>query len=174
MFIIGHIGLTIGLMIIGLIIFNKTNLISKIDFRLVVLFAILPDIIDKTIGHIVFYGQLNNGRLFSHTLVFLIIFILIFSLVIRSRWWVYSFPIITHQVFDHLWTDPETWFWPYYGWGFNAFDIDIWAHWFEALVSDPYIYISEILGIIVLVIIIMNFKLYNKTKLTQILKTGKI
>ncbi len=174
MFILGHIGLTIGLLLLGLIIFKKYELINQIDFRLIALFAILPDIIDKTIGYVIFRGTLNNGRLFSHTLLFLIIFCVIFFLIIGSYWWVYSFPIITHQLFDTLWFSPELWFWPGYGWSFKALDINVWEHWYSALINDPFIISTEIMGFIIIVIIIVHFKIYIRKNFIYGLKTGRL
>jgi len=49
MFIFGHIGLTIGLILLGLMVFKRTDLLNKLDFRVIAIFAVLPDIIDKII-----------------------------------------------------------------------------------------------------------------------------
>jgi len=174
MFIFGHIGLTIGILVIGLILFKKPELISKIDFRIIAVFAILPDILDKTLGYLIFPDQLHSGRLFSHTLVFLIFFMIVYFLIIGSQWWVYSFPIITHQLFDQPWLDPGTWLWPAFGWGFKYSDISPWESWFSALTSNPFIITTELLGIIALITVFVGFKLYTKKRFVNIVKTGKI
>lgn len=174
MFIFGHIGLTIGIILLGLFLFKKTELISKIDFRIIAIFAILPDLLDKILGYLIFPEELHSGRLFSHTLVFLILFIIVYFLIIGSQWWVYSIPIITHQLFDQPWIDPRTWLWPMFGWGFRYRDISPWESWFTALISDPFVISTELLGIIALVSIFVVFRLNTKENFMGIIKTGKI
>ena len=158
MFILGHIGLTIAIIIIGLIIFKRADLLQKLDFRVIAVFAIIPDIIDKIIGHLIFQDSLNNGRLFSHSLVFLFLFSLIFYFIVRVYWWSLVIPIATHQIFDLLWGAPKTWIWPAYGWDFDRLESDIWEKWFEALSNNPYIYTTEILGAAILIIIFIYFE----------------
>jgi hypothetical protein len=174
MFIFGHIGLTIGLFSILVIIFKKVDYLPELDFRIIAVFAVLPDIFDKVIGHLLLSETLNNGRLFSHTLVFLALFIIIFALIVGSHWWIYSLPIITHQLFDTLWFDPHTWLWPMYGWSFEFKDVEIWEHWLTALLHNPYIIITEICGVIVLILVIIRFKLYKKKNFTRLLSTGRL
>ena len=173
MFIIGHIGLTIAIIIIGLILFKRTDLLQKLDFRVIAVFAILPDILDKTIGHLIFQDSLNNGRLFSHSLVFLILFTLIFYFIVRVHWWAYVFPIATHQIFDLLWWSPKAWYWPAYGWGFDRLHRDVWAHWLDALINDPYIKITEVAGLLAIVIIFMYFQMYKRENFTNMIRTGR-
>lgn len=173
MFLIGHIGLTIAIMIIGLIIFKRTDLLQKLDFRVIAVFAILPDIIDKTIGYLIFQDSLNNGRLFSHSLVFLLLFSLFFYFIVRVYWWAYVLPIATHHIFDILWDAPKSWYWPAYGWGFDRLDVDIWAHWFDALINNPYIRITEVAGILAIVIIFLYFQMYKRENFTKMIRTGK-
>jgi hypothetical protein len=174
MFILGHIGLTIGLLIMCLILVDKSNLIFHIDFRIIIIIALLPDIIDKIIGHGILQTSLNNGRLFSHTLAFLFIFIIIYYLIFREKWWIFSFPIMTHQVFDFMWSEPETWYWPYYGWSFDVLDKDVWDYWWQELTSDPVIFTTEIFGVIVIIAFILYLKLFRKENLIQFFKTGKV
>jgi hypothetical protein len=174
MFIIGHIGLTIAIIILGLIIFKRTDLLQKLDFRIIAVIAILPDIIDKTVGHIIFRDSLNNGRLFSHSLVFLVVFTILFYLVVRIYWWSMALPIATHQVFDILWNYEKSWYWPAFGWGFERLERDPWNRWIEALLNDPYIYSTEILGAAALIIIFVYFGLYKKDRFLSAMRTGRL
>jgi len=174
MFVFGHIGLTIGLILVIIALLKKTDLIYKLDFRLIAVFALLPDIIDKVMGHVIFQEELNNGRLFGHTLVFLVIFAIVFIMLVGANWWVYTFPVIVHQLFDHLWNDLPIWLWPYYGWGFESRDIDLWTHWLSALLNNPYIQITELLGISVIIIIFAYFKIYSQKNFSYILRTGRL
>jgi membrane-bound metal-dependent hydrolase YbcI (DUF457 family) len=174
MFVLGHIGLTMGIIIGILLLLKKTELLKELDFRLIILIALIPDIIDKLIGNVILQESLNNGRLFSHTLAFLITFSLIFYFIIKSKWWIYSIAIIMHQVLDRMFIEYETWFWPVFGWEFKIKYLNVWDQWLEALISDPYIITGELGGIIVIIIVIFQFKLYNKNKLENLLKTGNL
>ena len=174
MFILGHVGLTIGLILFGIMIFKKDVLIDKIDFRIIALFALLPDFIDKIIGHVFFQDTLNNGRLFSHTLIFLVAFCVIFFFVVGTYWWIYSIPIVTHQVFDTLWESPATWFWPGFGWSFKSLEIDVWHHWLTTLLNNPFIIFTEILGFVIIISITIFYKIYKYENFKFSLKTGRL
>ena len=82
--------------------------------------------------------------------------------------------MVTHQVFDLMWDSPETWFWPTQGWEFAALDIDVWEHWLSALVGNPYVITTEILGVIVMVLVIWYYQLNNKKNFTRLLETGQL
>src|SRR3972149_396130 len=45
----------------------------KLDYRLIVVAAMLPDIIDKPVGQVFFREFFSYGRIFAHTLLFLIL-----------------------------------------------------------------------------------------------------
>jgi hypothetical protein len=81
--------------------------------------AVIPDLIDKTIGFVLFPTIFGNGRIFMHSL--LIFFtILVSGLIIWKRW---SHPailgvaigILSHQILDLMWNVPSTWFFPLFG-----------------------------------------------------------
>ncbi len=174
MFILGHIGFTLGLFLLIILSFKRSDIIQKIDLRIMVFFALLPDITDKIIGHLILHETLNNGRLFCHSLLFWFVFSIIFFIIVRKYWWVYSFSVLGHQVFDHMWTSPRTWFWPILGIEFDYFDIDFWDRWLTALISDPYISSTEIVGIIIISLIFINYKLYKRDNFLNIIKTGRL
>ena len=47
-----------------------SSLGSRIDIRILMMGSLLPDIIDKPVGRLLLRDTLNNGRIFSHTLLF--------------------------------------------------------------------------------------------------------
>jgi hypothetical protein len=61
-----------------------------------------------------------------------------------------------------------------FGWGFRYSDISPWESWFTALISDPFVISTELLGIIALVSIFVVFRLNTKENFMGIIKTGKI
>jgi hypothetical protein len=70
MLLFGHIGITLG---VAWLIESKLKV--KMDYRLIIIGSLLPDIIDKPVGMILL--PLNNGRVFGHTLLFILILLLI-------------------------------------------------------------------------------------------------
>jgi hypothetical protein len=70
--------------------------------------------------------------------------------------------------------DLETWIWPVFGWEFEVMDIDVWNNWIHALTTDPYVYISEIIGAVILIILILNFRIYKIKNLKNFLRKGTL
>jgi hypothetical protein len=174
MFPLGHIGLVVGLLISGLIIAKKPDLLGKVDFRLVAVFSMLPDIIDKPLGNFILSEDLNNGRIFAHSLVFLLLFTVLCVILFRKLFWAYAFPVLAHQVLDFMWEVPNSWYWPLQGWGFESMDMDVWAHWVEELFTDPYVLIGELVGLGILVTVFVFFRFYRKDNFIHGLKKGRL
>lgn len=103
--------------VIGLIIYKITDQRSAViacGFG-----AILPDLIDKPLGHFILADSLNSGRIYAHTLLMLSIFVIIglyywkkkSSLSILAV----SAGISSHIVLDEVWKSPTTLLWPFNG-----------------------------------------------------------
>ena len=81
--------------------------------------AILPDLIDKPIGYLLFPTTIGYGRIYSHTLIAAIL-VLVLGLVI---WKIKKDPgvmgigvgILSHQVLDLMWRQPTNWYYPLQG-----------------------------------------------------------
>ena len=98
MLIFGHIGITLA---ITFLIFSSINFLnsrneirneSKIietNYKLyffIIIGSILPDLIDKPIGEILLAGSLSHGKLFTHSLLFiLILFLLGFTFINKIK-----------------------------------------------------------------------------------------
>jgi membrane-bound metal-dependent hydrolase YbcI (DUF457 family) len=80
--------------------------------------SILPDLIDKPLGHLLLPG-LDYGRIYFHTLIFLLAFFIIGYLI----WWKYrsfigfafALGMLSHQVLDLMWLEWWNWLWPFFG-----------------------------------------------------------
>jgi len=81
--------------------------------------SILPDLIDKPLGLIVFPQALDNARTFSHTLLIVGILSALAVIAWRSRrtYLLLGFTgaILLHQVLDEMWHNTVTWFFPWFG-----------------------------------------------------------
>ena len=174
MFPLGHVGIVVGLIVSGLLIARKPDMLGKVDFRLVVVFAMLPDIIDKPLGHLILGEDLNNGRIFGQSLVFLIVFTILCGIIFKKMFWAYALPVLGHQVLDLMWEVPNTWYWPLWGWSFESSDVDVWEHWIDALFTNPYVSIGELAGLGILATVFVFFRLYQKDNFLYGLKNGRL
>ena len=94
-----------------------TSLGRRIDLRVLLVGSLLPDIVDKPIGRLV-YGTFGY-RLYCHTLLFLVVTAIAgLSLYLsRHKNWllILAFGIFMHLVLDEVWLDPTTFLWPLKG-----------------------------------------------------------
>lgn len=90
----------------------------RVDYRLVALGALLPDLIDKPIGRILLRSRFDSGRLFAHTLlVNVALFCVLFFMRGRIKRKAVLVPIasLLHLAEDAMWSSPRTFWWPLLG-----------------------------------------------------------
>ncbi len=114
MLFLGH--LVIGL-IIGFILYELFHARTMIVFC--ALGSVLPDIVDKPLGHIVLMSSLDNGKIFFHSLIIVLLF-LIAGLFVWHYYKSFSFLVVgfgmfLHQVVDMMWREPVNWYYPLLG-----------------------------------------------------------
>lgn len=121
-----------------------------IDYRLILLGSLLPDIIDKPLA---IWLHVGGGRAIAHTLVFggLLAFAGLLVYAWRRGIGLLSlcFASMMHLVLDEMWLNPGTLFWPAYGWPFQGTDTGVVAalrKWLDALTTEPGAYLPEIVG----------------------------
>ena len=81
--------------------------------------AVLPDLIDKPLGHIILAGTVNYGRIYFHglTVFFLILIagLLLYHYRRRIGLLAIAAGMASHQFLDGMWRHPIEWFWPLLG-----------------------------------------------------------
>lgn len=174
MFPLGHVGLVIGVIVAGLLVARRPDVLGKVDFRIVAVLAMLPDIIDKPLGHFILGETLNNGRIYAHTLVFLVLVAIVCIIIFRKRFWVYTVPVLGHQALDIMWDNPKAMLWPMFGFGFEELEMDVWSHWWEELFHNEYVIIGEMAGLLILVTVFVFFRIYEKDNFLLGLKKGRL
>lgn len=153
------------------------SLAKRIDIRVLLIGSLLPDIIDKPLGYLFLRETFSNLRIFSHTLLFLVLITIAGFILYRYRrktWlFVLSFGTFTHLLCDEMWDIPQTLFWPLYGFTFAREDL---THWVEDigtdLVTDPSVYIPEIVGGVILILFL--WVVVSKGKLRTFIRHGKL
>ncbi len=136
------------------------RLSSAIDYRLVIVGSMLPDLIDKPLGVYIVRDELSNGRIFAHSLLFVVL-LLLAAFAWRgsagSALSLLALGSLAHLAMDRLWTDLGTLLWPLLGWRPEREDVGGWTEqMLEQLVSDPYTYVSEAAGAMVVVLLITS------------------
>ena len=152
------------------------SLANRVDIRFLFVGSMLPDIIDKPVGIYLFQETFSNGRIFSHTLLFLVL-LTVAGLLIRGysgKTWGLALSIGTlfHLVLDQMWQTPKTLFWPIFGIAFERIENTYWLrNILQALFSEPEVYVPEIIGLIALVWFVS--KLVHHKAFTGFLKLGR-
>jgi membrane-bound metal-dependent hydrolase YbcI (DUF457 family) len=176
MFILGHIGISLGAGILVNYIAgaNKTSPSTKagpvptqdnplgrktvfsvargLDLRFLMAGSMLPDIFDKPLGIFILGSSLSNGRIYCHTLFFLLVLALAGLWLFKSRktGWLLAAAVgvFLHLVLDEMWKDPVTMYWPLLGAEFPRRHVVDWlADMLNMLLHNPSVYISELVGL---------------------------
>ena len=133
------------------------SLARRMDYRLILVGSLLPDIIDKPVGGLLFRDFFSSGRIFCHTLLFLVILSLaaVYFYNRHGTTWLLalSFGTFIHLILDQMWLMPQTLLWPIYGWTFERTDVSHWLQeWLYALRVNPTVNIPELVGAIIVVV----------------------
>ena len=137
MLLFAHVGLALA----------TARLNSQLDLLFLALGSMLPDIVDKPLGLLLF-GSPNMGRTFAHTLLFLIILAAVSLRQRDIRLASLSWGVLVHLILDSMWSSPVTLLWPLLG-GFPlAPNLDAISYLQMLLMGlkEPGILIPELLG----------------------------
>ena len=164
MYALGELGIGLGLAWLG----SYRNR-GAVDFRLVLLGSILPDLIDKPLGALLHL----EARLWAHSLLFLAaIAIAGFWPALRGIRWV-AFGDAVHLLVDLIWEQPIVAFWPLLGLAFPAGG-QSWESYLQILLSDRYVQFGEIVGGGILLATVCRYRLYRWETLREFLKDGRL
>lgn len=164
MYTLGELGIGLGL---AWLVSYRSR--SAVDFRLILVGSVLPDLIDKPLGAILHL----EARLWAHSLLFL------GGLAVLSLWpavrglrWV-AFGDAVHLLVDLIWQQPLVALWPLLGLAFPAGEQSFGTY-FQILLTDPYVQFGEIVGGAILVATIWRYRLYRGANLRRFLRDGRL
>jgi hypothetical protein len=128
-----------------------------LDLRFVIVGSLLPDIIDKPIGQYFFRDTFGDGRLYCHTLLFVLVIalagFLTSAIYERSYILLLAFGSLVHLILDFEWLDPRVLFWPLFGITFEKGHSPPFWEWLRGLVLEvfkvPWVAIPELVGAII-------------------------
>lgn len=123
------------------------------DLRWVLAGSILPDVIDKPLGSILFHDTFQTHRLFSHSVLFPILGLLVVILVtergssIRKNLIALVIGCLVHLVLDAAWADPEAFWWPLFGFEFPHVAESAFLELLGSMLTNPWVWAGEALGL---------------------------
>jgi membrane-bound metal-dependent hydrolase YbcI (DUF457 family) len=166
-----HIGATIA-------IARYTFRDDRMDLRMLVLGAILPDLIDTPAG-LIFYGNLGSVRLVTHGLILASgVMVAVVLLTRRGRprktWMPLAIGLLFHLLFDAMWLDPETLWWPLLGSGFSPAGPETVSAYMASIVGDWKVWVAEAAGAIYLAYLWAAAGLSDRSKRSALFRTGRV
>ncbi len=129
------------------------GLLSAIDYRMVLLGSMLPDILDKPTWLFAFGDIFPTGRGYAHSFLFNLI-LLVCALVLfrHGKSWLLAISLssFAHLLLDQMWNGPTVLWWPLRG-PLPQVETAGWlSHIMQGLSTDPSVYIPEVVGLVIL------------------------
>ncbi len=145
------------------------------DLRFLAVGALLPDLVDKPIGSLLFVDQLASGRVFAHALVFPVALLAAVMVVTRrgstarKAWLMVPIGALLHLFLDAQWANPAGFWWPFLGLDFPEMDPARLVPLVRDTVTDPLTLLGEAAGLVYLVGLYVR-----KASHTDWLRTGRV
>ena len=151
----------------------------KVDVRFLLLGALLPDLIDLPLGTLLLADRFAAGELWLHSLAVPSLYVtavLLFTRRGRRRRAYMALGIgwLLHLALDGVWTDPEIFFWPLFGWEFQMGEVPYWPGAWERAFSDPWRWVLEVAGLAYLAWLWFAVGLGVKERRVSVAKTGRL
>ncbi len=178
MFLISHLGFTAapGALVARWWGENRGFANRAPDMRWLLAGAVLPDLIDKPIGQILFKPHFENGRIFAHTFVLALLLFLAGTYQWKrrgdSRIILLAFGVASHLVLDRVWTEPTTALWPSMGSFLHHPSMQTIIEQIQEYISDPVFWVSELSGAALLVVSLRYLGVRTASDLRSFLRSG--
>jgi hypothetical protein len=152
---------------VPLILFELPLVKKRFEFNrfALIIGSLFPDIIDKFL----LFTNLGSGRGISHTILFIIISFVILHFITKGRKSI-SIPFLLGMIVHLILDLPEVpLFYPFIMYEFIIIE-DPLGLWLYTLFNNPVVYLTEIAGILIIIFVLLNNKLYNIKEITNYLK----
>jgi hypothetical protein len=151
---------------------------DRMDLRLLLAGGLLPDIVDTPIG-LLFYDNLQSVRLATHGL--LLAAAVMVGVVLATRrgrprkmWMPLAIGLLFHVVLDAMWLDPETLWWPLFGWEFSPAPAASVGEYLRFVLTDWRVWVGEALGLLYLAYLWSAAGLTDRDKRMAFVRTGRV
>lgn len=170
---LAHMGITVTLVRAV----ESQNQSQWVDYRLLLVASLLPDLVDKPLAHLLFDRSIHEGRMFGHSLALLLLLSIIHFVYRRWRQDSIIKTIIwgtaMHDILDVMWRHPGILFWPLYGWRFPRAVAEAWQG--MMVIGGHPIRQLEVLDVVGVIMMLVFFtKLGASGKIMDFFKTGKL
>lgn len=148
------------------------------DLRWLLAGTVLPDVVDKAVGDVLFRSYFQNGRIFFHTSLFTLLFLLAglwnWTRKRDVRLLLLSLGMASHLALDRIWTEPATALWPSLGpFLRHPSDLTLLEQVLEYL-RDPVFWVTEAAGAVILVTALRVLGVDSGTRLGDFLRRGTL
>jgi inner membrane protein len=143
--ILWHLG---GTLLIARYVFRD----PAMDLRWLMFGALLPDLVDKPIGSILFHDVFGAHRLFGHTLLFPVALLVAAMLATRrgtparKASMAVVIGVFAHLLLDAVWLSPDGFLWPLFGTTFPTMPGSEFSTLVRSMVTNPLVWAGEALG----------------------------
>jgi hypothetical protein len=145
----------------------------RIDYRVVLLGALLPDLIDVPVGRWLLRDRYGAQHLWGHTLLLVVVLSLVVMLFLRGdaarRWFVLPMAALIHLGLDAMWSHPVAFYWPLFG----QFPREAIGPWWHSLLR-PATVVKELVGLGLLAYLFVGHDLQDRSHRREFLRTGKL
>ena len=178
-FLLAHLGYTAapGALVAGWWGENRGFASGAPDLRWLLAGAVLPDIIDKSIGQLLFKPYFENGRIFAHTIIItLLLFVAgTFELKRRddNRILLLAFGVAGHLFLDRIWLEPTTALWPAMGAFVRHPSLRTILEQIREYLGDPAFWATELSGAAFLVVALRYLGVKTRRNMKAFLVSGR-
>lgn len=147
----------------------------RVDYRVVAVASLIPDLVDKPIGRIFFKSRFESGRIFGHSLLLNVaLFCVLFFMRGRRKRQFVLVPIssLLHLAEDGMWSTPKVFWWPLFGSTFPKEPVTGGTLGF--LVPSVGVAIQEGIGLLAIVWLLAAHGLLNRDGIRSFLRTGHL
>lgn len=171
----GHVAATWGL---AALLQRQNARLARLDYRLLALSALLPDLIDKPLALFAF-TEAHTSQLIAHSLLFNLV-LLVLALLFGRALLPYILACNAHLLADRMWNHTESFWWPLFGWS------NFWQYkpmntpeamlhvYLDIIVRYPQVWVIELLAVIILLGFAYRYRLFRWSALKRFILTGQL
>ena len=153
---------------IPLLIFEIPKIKDKYEINrfALIIGSLYPDLVDKSLS----FFNIGGGRGYAHTILFVLISFVFLFIITKGNKTIY-FPFLIGMIMHLLLDMPRVpLFYPFISYEIMTYKSDI-EQWLQTLLTNPIVITTEITGVIILIFIVINNKLYSISEFVNYLKT---
>ena len=151
---------------------------QRMDLRFLALGAVLSDLVDLPVA-VLLWSNYESARLVGHSTMFAVVLMVAVLVLTRRGLWrkrliLLATGVLLHLALDAMWQSPETLWWPFFGWEFTQSGFATYGAYASELVSNPWVWVGEIVGLVYLVALWRKAELSKASLRKVFVRTGVI